>query len=303
MSNNPVVNAKTLNTHRAPFYLNMGNRSTLDECFIENSGYANPSLKSGVFGIDITDPLRSSGYLQPIAAEGYISKNNIDLVGCPTGTNKPITMGVSRYLYHGVSGANNGNADDYSFPVVTSYNNVGQKINPVLYRWDLSGNNAEEKTLYLQHMNYYRIPALAFGNDMFTFQYSEDTFTPSLIVGTTSIALVSAIGSYTLIGNVVECDIQLNTGVNLNSISGDVVIGGLPFPRATINPASNFSKVFVWALKTSAVGLGGSMTGTNVTLTKNYMQNNLSGSDILSNNANYIILTVKYTRARNTVDM
>jgi hypothetical protein len=301
MSNNSLRNGKTFNTHRAPFYLNMGHCCPIDDLFVERSGYVDPHNRTEIFGVNVQDPLRSVGYLQPIAAEGYVPGNNINLVSCPAQSfNKPTTMGLSHSIYHGISGANNGNADDYSFPVTVTFQNTGQKVNPVKWRWDLAGNNATAQTLYLMDMNFFRVPALSFGTDLFTFDYKEDVFTPSLKVGSVSISLVTATGMYILIGDRVECFLTLETGTNLSALAGDITISGLPFARATILPAGNYAVVTMIISKSTANNIGGIMTGTDVILTKDYRQSHLSGADFPSG-GQFMSLNIIYTKSRNTV--
>lgn len=302
--NNNVRKLRTNGTHRAPIFVNRSNRCTLQDAHVERSGWVDANTRSQVFGVDVQDPRRPAGFLQCTLAEGFIP-----LVGdydmSASVSTKPLIPGGWRTRRSSTAlDGTSGLIGSSSYPQQIIWAQDGAPYEKILDRVRMQGNNAPDPAngndLYIKTTDYYRIPALVLGNSANRFMHQQGTFTPVVKVGSTVIAPTGTPrGFYERIGDTIKCWINFyETGVDLSTLSGQVSIEGFPLPITSLENTTAFPIVLAAYIKTNASGLSGTMTGTTLSLRKNYSSGIFNGSDFLSGTEHFLQLQVEYTVTR-----
>lgn len=307
-SNNNVVKLRTNGTHRAPLFINRANKCTLKDAHVERSGWVDANTRTQIFGIDVQDPRRPAGYLQCTLAEGFIPFGKDFHMPASVNSKPKIPGGWEDYVYSPTTDPASDLVGALGYPRKVVSMITGIPYEKILRRVRAEGNAAPDPTngkdLYIETTDYLLLPAILTTrtnpSNNVLFEYYEGTFTPTLTVGSTSVTPSGTPrGTYQRYGSLVKCWIVFyQVGVNLNTLAGNVVIGGLPFDIATLDSASSFPAVSVGQVPTSVNGIAGTMSGKNLTLRKNNGTANLTGPDMSSNNEALIQLYVEYTTTR-----
>lgn len=311
ISNNNVRKLRTNSTQRAPLYTVRSSMCTVIDAHVERSGWVNAATRTGLFGIDYQDPRRPANYYQATFAEGFIpAGGDFSMVGNAAGGKPPIPGGWRYWSYSPALDAGSTFSGARSYPREEVYQITGQPYEPILGRVRTLGSASADpvngRDIYLKHLDYYKMPGMLSGktkaDNNVLFEYFEGTFTPTLSVGATVVTLSTSKGTYQRFGSLVKCWIDIyQNSVNLNTLSGQVSIGGLPFSNVSLDSASAFPVLSVGVMPTVATGLAATISGNSVGLRKTNGSALLNGSDMSSNSDAQIRICVEYTVARTTV--
>ncbi|EPC9992663.1 hypothetical protein ACR30C_000704 [Enterobacter ludwigii] len=308
MSNNNVQKLRTNGTHRCPLYAYRSNKCTFTDAHVERSGWVDANTRTQLFGVDVKDPYRPAGYYQATLAEGFIPRGKDYHMPASASAKPRIPGGWEDYVYSPSTDPASDIVGSQGYPRKVVSMITGTPYEKILRRVRAEGNASPDPTngkdLYIETADYLLLPAILTtrtnASNNVLFEYYEGTFTPTLTVGSTSVTPSGTPrGTYQRYGSLVKCWIVFyQTSVNLNTLAGNVVIGGFPFDIATLDSASSFPAVSVGQVPTSVNGIAGTMSGKNLTLRKNNGTANLTGPDMSSNNEALIQLYVEYTTAR-----
>jgi hypothetical protein len=112
--------------------------------------------------------------------------------------------------------------------------------------------------------------------------YEEGTFTP-VIEGTTSGSIASfntQQASYVKVGDLVQIGLYLNAiDVSTSTISGNILIGGLPFSGDSFSGVANITYCDLFNFVESDVSITGYFTGTSIRLIKGSSTTSITDSD------------------------
>ncbi|WP_224695780.1 phage head-binding domain-containing protein [Escherichia coli] len=311
ISNCNVRKLRTNGTQRAPLYTVRSSMCTITDAHVERSGWVDAATRKGLFGIDYQDPRRPENYYQATFAEGFIpAGGDFSMVGNAAGGKPPIPGGWRYWSHSPVLDAGGTFAGARSYPREEVYQITGQPYEPILGRVRTLGSASADpvngRDIYLKHLNYYKMPGMlsskAKQDNNVLFEYFEGTFTPILSVGATVVTLSASKGTYQRYGSLVKCWIDIyQNSVNLNTLSGQVSIGGLPFSNVSLDSASAFPALGIGALPTNATGIVATISGNSIGLRKNNGGALLNGSDLSSASDAQIRICVEYTVARTIV--
>ena len=311
ISNCNVRKLRTNGTQRAPLYTVRSSMCTITDAHVERSGWVDAATRKGLFGIDYQDPRRPENYYQATFAEGFIpAGGDFSMVGNAAGGKPPIPGGWRYWSHSPVLDAGGTFAGARSYPREEVYQITGQPYEPILGRVRTLGSASADpvngRDIYLKHLNYYKMPGMlsskAKQDNNVLFEYFEGTFTPILSVGATVVTLSASKGTYQRYGSLVKCWIDIyQNSVNLNTLSGQVSIGGLPFSNVSLDSASAFPALSIGALPTNATGIVATISGNSIGLRKNNGGALLNGSDLSSASDAQIRICVEYTVARTIV--
>lgn len=306
ISNASIWKAKTLYTHRAPFYTCESNRCHLDNVFIERSGYVNPSTLTGSFGVTVSDVWGGDFTLPPTVAEGFIVGPQLTLTSVVTGNRPPVPGGYKFYNRSPTLDSATDKAGAQSYLRHEVYMNSDYGYETILDRVRTVGENGGSKDIYVKTLSYDQMPAALFINSNSSnnvkFEYYEGTFTPTLTVGTTAVTLAVAKGTYQRYGSLVKCWVNIFVNsVDLSTLSGILTIGGLPFSLENLDSASGYPAVIPCVLPTTVSGVSGGLSGATLTLRKNNGRSNLQASDLISASTAQLVFSIEYTVSRNLV--
>ena len=298
-SNTNVRKLRTNGTHRPPLYINRSNLCTVTDAHVERSGWVDAGSRGQIFGVHVQDMYRSAGYIQPVMSEGFITVGK-DYHTPGSVSSKPLTESTwTNYRYSITLDP----AGDYrgaaSYPEKHVWTQRGAGTYEKILSRVVNRTSTSVTDVYLQHMDYYRMPAPYIGANAFTLQHSQGTFTPVLYVGATVVAATGASGFYERIGDTIRCTINwYNSSVDIQSLSGQISIQGMPMP-ITAHNGSNFTAITVGYLTApNAYGITGSMSGTTLSLRKQNHTANLTASDFTAGTVTHFVqLTVEYTVA------
>lgn len=303
-SNNNITKLRTNGTHRAPVFVNRPDKCLLRDAHVERSGWVDASTMSQIFGIDVQDPRRPTNFLQCTLSEGFIPAG-MDYTMPARVSSKPLIPGGWK-LWRASSvldpNANMVGANGYPQKVVWAQD--GAPYETILDRVRIQGNNAPDPVngndIYVKTIDYYRIPSLVLGVSANRFMHQQGTFTPVVKVGATTVAPTGTPrGFYERIGDTVKCWINFyETGVDMSTLPGQVTIEGFPFPLTSLESTTSYPIVLAAYIKTNASGLSATMSGTTLSLRKNYSSSIFNGSDFLSSSEHFLQLQIEYTVAR-----
>lgn len=301
--NNNVQKLRTNGTHRAPIFVNRSNRCTLQDAHVERSGWVDANTRTQIFGIDVQDPRRQAGFLQCTLAEGFIPLvGDYDMTASVS--SKPLIPGGWSTLRASTVDSSSGLVGSNSYPQKIVWAQDGAPYESILARVRIQGNEAPDPVngtdLYIKTIDYYRMPALVLGSSAYKFMHQQGTFTPVVKVGATTVTPTGTPrGFYERIGDTVKCWINFyENGVDLSTLSGQLTIEGLPFAITSLDDTTSFPVVHAAYIKTTAIGLSATMSGTIIKLRKNYSSSLFNGSDFISSLEHFIQLQIEYTVAR-----
>ncbi len=301
--NNNVQKLRTNGTHRAPIFVNRSNRCTLQDAHVERSGWVDANTRTQIFGIDVQDPRRPAGFLQCTLAEGFIPLvGDYDMTASVS--SKPLIPGGWSTLRASTVDSSSGLVGSNSYPQKIVWAQDGAPYESILDRVRIQGNEAPDPVngtdLYIKTIDYYRMPALVLGSSAYKFMHQQGTFTPVVKVGATTVTPTGTPrGFYERIGDTVKCWINFyENGVDLSTLSGQLTIEGLPFAITSLDDTTSFPVVHAAYIKTTAIGLSATMSGTIIKLRKNYSSSLFNGSDFISSLEHFIQLQIEYTVAR-----
>lgn len=301
--NNNVQKLRTNGTHRAPIFVNRSNRCTLQDAHVERSGWVDANTRTQIFGIDVQDPRRPARFLQCTLAEGFIPLvGDYDMTASVS--RKPLIPGGWSTLRASTVDSSSGLVGSNSYPQKIVWAQDGAPYESILDRVRIQGNEAPDPVngtdLYIKTIDYYRMPALVLGSSAYKFMHQQGTFTPVVKVGATTVTpTVTPRGFYERIGDTVKCWINFyENGVDLSTLSGQLTIEGLPFAITSLDDTTSFPVVHAAYIKTTAIGLSATMSGTIIKLRKNYSSSLFNGSDFISSSEHFIQLQIEYTVAR-----
>lgn len=301
--NNNVQKLRTNGTHRAPIFVNRSNRCTLQDAHVERSGWVDANTRTQIFGIDVQDPRRPAGFLQCTLAEGFIPLvGDYDMTASVS--SKPLIPGGWSTLRASTVDSSSGLVGSNSYPQKIVWAQDGAPYESILDRVRIQGNEAPDPVngtdLYIKTIDYYRMPALVLGSSAYKFMHQQGTFTPVVKVGATTVTPTGTPrGFYERIGDTVKCWINFyENGVDLSTLSGQLTIEGLPFAITSLDYTTSFPVVHAAYIKTTAIGLSATMSGTIIKLRKNYSSSLFNGSDFISSLEHFIQLQIEYTVAR-----
>lgn len=298
-SNNNVHKLRTNGTHRAPLFVNRSNLCTVTDAHVERSGWVDAGNRGKIFGVDVQDPYRSAGYIQPVMSEGFITVGK-DYHTPSSVSSKPLTETTwTNYRYSSTLDPASDHRGSASYPEQIVWTQRGSGTYEKILSRVVNRNSAGVTDVYVKNMDYYRMPAPYIGANAFTLQHSQGTFTPVLYVGDTVVAATGASGFYERIGDTIRCTINwYNYSVDIQSLSGQISIQGMPVALTPHN-GSNFPAITVGYLTApNAYGITGSMSGTTLRLRKQNHTANLTASDFTAGTvAHFVQLTVEYTVA------
>lgn len=302
--NNNVTKLRTNGTHRAPLFVNRANRCVLKgDVHLERSGWTDADLRNSIFGVDYQDPRRPAGYLQATLSEGFIHESG-DYDVTASVSSKPLSPGRWKTLRSSTVDGSSNLVGGNSYPQEIIWAQDGAPYEKILDRVRMQGNNAPDPVngtdLYIKTTDYYRIPALVLGSSAYRFVHQQGTFTPVVKIGGTVVnPSGTPRGFYERIGDTVKCWINFyESGVDLSTLTGQVTIEGLPFALTVLESTTTFPIVIGVYIKTNAVGLSATMSGTTLSLRKNYSSAIFQGSDFLSGTEHFLQLQVEYTVAK-----
>nr|HEK8474968.1 hypothetical protein [Escherichia coli] len=157
--------------------------------------------------------------------------------------------------------------------------------------------------MYIKTIDYYRMPALVLGSCAYKFMHQQGTFTPIVKVGATTVTPTGTPqGFYERIGDTFKCWINFyENGVDLRILSGQFKIEGLPFAITSLDSTTSFPVVHAAYIKTTAIGMSATMSGTTINLRKNYSSSLFNGSDFISSLEYFIKFQIESTVARTAV--
>lgn len=302
--NNNVTKLRTNGTHRAPLFVNRANRCILKgDVHLERSGWTDADLRNSIFGVDYQDPRRPAGFLQATLSEGfYHDTGDYDVTASVS--SKPLSPGRWMNLRSSTVDSTANLVGGNSYPQQIIWAQDGAPYEKMLSRVRIQGNNAPDPVngndVYIKNLDYYRMPSLVLGNSAYRTMHTQGTFTPVVKVGGTVVTPSGTPrGFYERVGDTVRCWINFySNGVDLSTLSGQVTIEGLPFTLAALESTTTFPIVSPVYIKTVATGISGTMTGTTLSLRKNYNSGIFQGSDLLSATEHFFQLRVDYTVAR-----
>ncbi|MFP2604800.1 phage head-binding domain-containing protein [Escherichia marmotae] len=301
--NNNVQKLRTNGTHRAPIFVNRSNRCTLQDAHVERSGWVDANTRTQIFGIDVQDPRRPAGFLQCTLAEGFIPLvGDYDMTASVS--SKPLIPGGWSTLRASTVDSSSGLVGSNSYPQKIVWAQDGAPYESILDRVRIQGNEAPDPVngtdLYIKTIDYYRMPALVLGSSAYKFMHQQGTFTPVVKVGATTVTPTGTPrGFYERIGDTVKCWINFyENGVDLSTLSGQLTIEELPFAITSLDDTTSFPVVHAAYIKTTAIGLSATMSGTIIKLRKNYSSSLFNGSDFISSLEHFIQLQIEYTVAR-----
>jgi len=125
--------------------------------------------------------------------------------------------------------------------------------------------------------------------------YEEGTFTPTLAVGSGSVTYSARLGTYTKVGNLVNCTLAISLSA-ISSPSGTAYLSGLPFANSVGEGYVSSISVGIARSFSSALNITGYVGNgaTTITVGKNTAASgheNIVGADLTANTVFYISLT------------
>ncbi|WP_433670524.1 hypothetical protein [Klebsiella michiganensis] len=240
-----IDNLKLIRQHRTPIYLSNGlGESVISHAYFEGIGLVDntgSAVSGNLFGIDVLDPLNSSGvgigYLVTRGGAGLknftASSKNQQAPLCEVADRKNAFLRGTLYVSSGTASTTQDEIDRASV-------------------WD--GTTTDIR--YLRYADKAFSQQIQFTLGGPTFKYVEGNFTPTLTInGTLVSGLAVARGHYKRLGNTIIGGVQFSSSSAVSLSSGQVLIGGLPFTIPTGSIAYHHGQVDVYSHAASGVNV------------------------------------------------
>lgn len=279
IANFTIREPKTLGCHRTAIFYGPGAgglvlNCKIDTAYIERSGLIDPSINSTTsnrFGIDNLDPYRAAGYGIGLSASygGVVGT----VTGSSANQKAPTTDGAADVVYAPIG------------VVKITYAGTPVTSSDIFLDFTEFGDSFVRK--YRARSDFFFTQPLRFGSESGeNFTYSSGTFTPTLTSGGVAVPASVKEGSYKIIGKTLFFRVAIFHATKLTYTAGDMVISGLPVAAGTgvLNGAILQGRGLVGL--TAGITVGGTISGTTITLTKDSAGTKLSGADVNGAGAN-----------------
>ncbi|CAI2146022.1 Prophage tail fibre N-terminal [Serratia fonticola] len=301
VGNVELHHVKSNGHQRPPFYAAQADYCYIFDSYIERTGYVDPLSKAGSFGETIKDVYRPEGYKHSTVSEGFIIGQAVNLVNVQTSNGtRPPAYGIHSTLISPIpfSGGTVGraNRDEFAFERFDSVYNIGApEPGKYLNYWMKRGTAVPTKTLWELHEDYHLTPDLVFGSDYENrFRYSVESFTPVLLSGVSAISLGNAAARLVRVGMFAIVQMELGYLGDLSMINQSSGFRVQGFPYSINVSGGNTASVTINKLHSNALGVVGEMSGTTLSLKKQYGASDLTKLDLLSVTPTIVRITVMY---------